>query len=74
MRFHWKYAPLGRRIEKRIEEGEHGKSEDTKTYTYVYDNQAIILEYLTKTDNGKPKTEKTRYIHGPGIETVTVGT
>ena len=64
----FKYDPLGRRIEKRIEEGEHGKSEDTKTYTYVYDNQAIILEYLTKTDDGKPETGKTRYIHGPGID------
>ncbi|MDA8077793.1 MAG: hypothetical protein M0Z79_02530 [Nitrospiraceae bacterium] len=64
----FKYDPLGRRIEKKVEEGEHGKSEDTKTYTYVYDNQAIILEYLTKTDDGKPKTEKTRYIQGLGVD------
>ena len=44
----FKYDPFGRRIEKRIEEVEDGKVEESKTYNYVYDNEDIILEYLTK--------------------------
>ncbi len=42
--------------------------EEAKVFTFVYDNEDIILEYRTKTDDGKPKTEMTRYIHGPGID------
>ncbi|MEW6067653.1 MAG: hypothetical protein AB1610_05125 [Nitrospirota bacterium] len=41
---------------------------ETKTYNYVYDNEDIILEYLTKTENGESKTEITRYIHANGID------
>ena len=68
----FKYNPFGRRIEKRVEEIEEGAVEETKTYTYIYDNEDIILEYLTKTKTKKgktkTKTETTRYIHGIGID------
>ncbi len=65
----FKYDPFGRRIEKRIEEVEDGKVEESKTYNYVYDNEDIILEYLTKTeDDDEGKTGITRYIHGLGID------
>ncbi len=68
LRVSFKYDPFGRRIEKKVEEVEHGRAEETKTFTYVYDNEDIILEYQAKTDDGKPKTDTTRYIHGPGID------
>jgi RHS repeat-associated protein len=61
------YDPFGRRIWKSVEEQEDGKTE-TKIYDYVYDNEDIILEYLTKTEDGETKTETTRYIHGLGID------
>lgn len=63
----FKYDPFGRRIEKKVEEVESGKTE-TKTFTYVYDNEDIIIESLTRTEDGKTKTETTRYLHGPGID------
>ncbi len=63
----FKYDPFGRRMEKKAEEAEDGKIE-TKTYTYVYDNEDIVLEYLTKTEDGETKTETTRYVQGPGID------
>lgn len=34
----------------------------------MYDNEDIILEFLTKTEDGKIKTENSRYVHGPGID------
>ncbi len=40
------YDPFGRRIEKKIEEIEDGETEEIKIYTYIYDNEDIILEYL----------------------------
>jgi RHS repeat-associated protein len=64
----FKYDPFGRRIEKKVETIEHGKAEEVKTYTFVYDGQAIILEYLTKLDDGEAKTDVTKYVHGPGID------
>ena len=63
----FKYDPFGKRIEKRIEGQEEGEIE-SKTYTYVYDNEDIIVEYLTKIEEGKSKTEIPRYLHGPGID------
>ncbi len=63
----FKYDPFGRRIEKKVEGIEAGIA-GTKTYSYVYDNEAIILEYLTKTENGISRTETTKYLHGPGID------
>jgi RHS repeat-associated protein len=62
-----KYDPFGRRIEKKVEGIEAGFAE-TKTYVYVYDNEDIIAEYLTKTENGISRTEATKYVHGPGID------
>ena len=65
----FKYDPFGRRIEKKVEETEDGKTEETKTYNFVYDNEDIILEYLTKAeDDDEGKTGITRYIHGLGID------
>lgn len=64
----FKYDPLGRRIEKRVEKAEHGKSEEIEIHDYLYDGQAIILEYETKHDDGKAKTEITKYLHGPNID------
>jgi RHS repeat-associated protein len=63
----FKYDPFGRRIEKRIEEIEDGESE-VKIYRYVYDHEDIILEYMTKREDGKERREVTRYLHGPGID------
>ena len=60
----FKYDPFGRRIEKKIEEIEDGKVEESKTYNYVYDNEDIILETLT-TDNQQLTT---KYVHGLGID------
>ncbi len=63
----FKYDPLDRRIEKKITKQEDRESETT-THAYVYDDQAIILEYETKTDDGRTKTKTTKYVHGPGID------
>lgn len=63
----FKYDSFGRRIEKKIEGIEAGIAE-TKTYNYVYDNEDIIVEYLSKAEGGKNKTEITKYLHGPGID------
>nr|MDA8165358.1 RHS repeat-associated core domain-containing protein [Desulfobacteraceae bacterium] len=62
----FKYDPFGRRIEKKVEELED--KDEARTYAYVYDNEDIILETLTKSDDGKGRTETTRYLHGPGID------
>jgi RHS repeat-associated protein len=43
----FKYDPFGRRIEKKVEEIEDGEIKEVKTYTYVYDNEDIILEYVS---------------------------
>lgn len=65
----FKYDPFGRRVEKRIEEIEDGEVK-SKTFTYVYDNEDIIIEYETKAkgddDAGKVKVRKN--VHGPGID------
>src|SRR3972149_10279388 len=63
----FKYDPFGRRIEKKIESIDKGIAE-TNIYTYAYDNEDIILEYLTKTSNGATTTETKKYLHGPGID------
>ncbi len=59
----FKYDPFGRRIEE-IEDGES----EVKLYRYVYDHEDIILEYMTKREDGKERREVTRYLHGPGID------
>ena len=64
----YKYDPFGRRIEKRIKEGENCRDEDVVTHSYVYDGQAIILEYKTTGEGRHKKNEATKYVHGPGID------
>ncbi len=64
----FKYDPLGRRVEKRADNVVSGLPV-TKTHTYVYDNEDIILEIVeTTVNNGAPTTETIRYVHGPGID------
>ncbi len=63
----FKYDPFGRRMEKKVEKTEDGRTE-TKTHTYVYDNEDVIIEYLTKTEDNETKTEVVRYVHGHGID------
>ena len=60
----FKYGPFGRRIEKRVESIDKGVAEN-RVYTYVYENEDIILEYLTASTG---VNETSRYIHGPGID------
>jgi len=55
----FKYDPFDRRIEKKVEETEHGGSE-ARIINYVYDNEDIIFEISGKTTS--------RYVHGPGID------
>ncbi|MBU1406366.1 MAG: hypothetical protein KKE82_02685 [Proteobacteria bacterium] len=55
----FKYDPFGRRIEKKVEEKEHRRTEASTT-SYVYDNEDIILEISGKSAS--------RYVHGPGID------
>ena len=59
----FKYDPFKRRIEKKVV-----ANDETKVYRYVYDKEDIILEYLTKTEDGETRTEITKYVHGPGID------
>ncbi len=63
----FKYDPFGRRIEKKVDGVVNGISEK-KTYSYVYDNEDIIAEYLNKIESGISKIETTKYLHGPGID------
>src|SRR3990170_3792018 len=39
----FKYDPFGRRMEKRVEGVDKGVAE-TKVYSYVYDNEDVIME------------------------------
>lgn len=64
----FKYDPFGRRIEKRINEGENCRDEDVVVHTYVYDGQAIILENEVSGEGRHKRTETTKYVHGPGID------
>lgn len=63
----FKYDPFGRRIEKAVTDEDDWDTE-TKTTTYIYDNEGIILEFLTTAKYGRSWTETTRYTHGPGID------
>ncbi len=63
----FKYDPFGRRIEKTITKHRNGTTR-AKSYAYVYDNEDIILEYMTRTKGNKTRTAITRYLHGPGID------
>jgi RHS repeat-associated protein len=59
----FRYDPFGRRIEKNTETLIDGVTA-TSTWTYIYDNEDIVLEVLT----GEAGSEKTFYTHGPGID------
>lgn len=59
----FKYDPLGRRIEKRIED-RNKKPEDATVISYVYDGQAIILQYEATSQ----KSTATKFVHGPNID------
>lgn len=59
----FKYDPLGRRIEKRIED-RNKKPEDATIITYIYDGQNIILSYETTPQ----KTMTTKFVHGQNID------
>jgi YD repeat-containing protein len=63
----FKYDPFGRRIEKNVSTYENGVPTAYK-YTYVYDNEDIILEVLERTQSGNTTTTTTAYTHGPGID------
>ncbi len=63
----FKYDPFGRRIEKMVEKYGDGKIK-VNIFTYVYDNEDIILEIRTKPHGGKEKTQKISYLHGPGLD------
>ncbi len=67
----FKYDPLGRRIEKRTETVKHGKIEESTVHNYIYDGQAIILEYENKLGSDHFKRAElttTKYVHGPNID------
>ncbi|MDA8416703.1 MAG: hypothetical protein M0Z78_06505 [Betaproteobacteria bacterium] len=64
----FKYDPLGRRIEKKVAKRDKKDDDDAVTHTYVYDGQAIILEYETTGDEHHKKSEVTKFVHGPGID------
>ena len=64
----YKYDPFGRRIEKRIKAGENCRDEDVVVHSYVYDGQAIILEYETVGNGRRTKIETTKYVHGLRID------
>ena len=63
----FKYDPFGRRFEKTVTEEDDWETK-TKAFTYVYDNEDIILEILTTVKGGWSRTETARYTHGPGID------
>jgi type VI secretion system secreted protein VgrG len=69
----FKYDPFGRRIEKRVEEIADGRVE-ARAFTYVYDNEDIILEYRTGADEAdddhrdRGRVKVSRFVHGPGID------
>jgi RHS repeat-associated protein len=64
----FKYDPLGRRIEKKVSKQVKKDDDDAVIHTYVYDGQAVILEYETTGDGRTTKTGTTKYVHGPGID------
>jgi RHS repeat-associated protein len=63
----FKYDPFGRRIEKRIEERD-SQGKRVEIYDYVYDNEDIILQFLTRSPGGSNGIETTSFLHGPGLD------
>jgi len=64
----FKYDPFGRRVKKRVAVAQNGQN-TVNSYTYVYDKEDVIIDYLTKTvNNGSPTHVVKKYVHGPGID------
>jgi len=64
----FKYDPFGRRIKKRVATTQNGQNV-VNSYTYVYDKEDVIIDYLTKTiNNASPTHVMKKYVHGPGID------
>jgi RHS repeat-associated protein len=61
------YDPLGRRIKKSVKTTEHRRT-NSKTSTYVYDSEDIILEYLSNDTSRFGRDEVVRFTHGPGLD------
>lgn len=64
----YRYDPFGRRIEKRIKEGENCRDENAVIHSYFYDEKTIILENISTGEGRHKKTETSRYVHGSGID------
>ncbi len=63
----FKYDPYGRRIEKSVITNIDSNTK-TETFSYIYDNEDIIMEVYKKEEGGQTTSEITRYTHGPGID------
>jgi RHS repeat-associated protein len=61
------YDPLGRRIKKSVKTTEHRRTH-SKSTTYVYDSEDIILEYLSNDTSRFGRDEVVRFTHGPGLD------
>ncbi|MFQ5597981.1 MAG: RHS repeat-associated core domain-containing protein [Nitrospiria bacterium] len=65
----YQYDPFGRRIGKWIEEYDVATGVlAVTTFSYVYDNEDIIVREKTTVQNNVTTTETTTYLHGPGID------
>ena len=65
-RYCFKYDPFGRRIEKKIEEIEDGKTEETKDYNLLR-QRGYHPEYLTKADDDPKENRDNKIYHGLGL-------
>lgn len=67
----FKYDPFGRRIEKSAVRTGRGRNRDSSVHSYIYDSQALILDYEDATrhspHNGIEPTV-TKYVYGPNID------
>jgi len=67
--FSYRYDGLGRRIEKALKGSDPlGGLTPSEVIRYVYDNEDIILEYRSSTEDPTQNTLVARWLHGPGID------
>ncbi|MFQ5598347.1 MAG: hypothetical protein ACE5GK_09890 [Nitrospiria bacterium] len=65
----YQYDPFGRRIGKSIETTDLATGAlVVTTFSYVYDNEDIIVREKTTVQNNVTTTETTHYLHGPDID------
>jgi RHS repeat-associated protein len=66
----FKYDPFGRRIEKQLVATLDGTPATTRTsnWEYFYDDDNIVLEIYSVTDQSGTTEEKTYYSHGPSVD------